>query len=255
MRYTGSMRISWLEPQVVSAARAALQQHRAVWAEHFRPVFAPPPAPAEIEAHEWPRIAEHVARAERVGEVIREGGLIAGQAQFGNSVHAIELATLAAAAVQNESLTLDFVVAVLRAEVDDLLVYGEFLRLLETLGRDDRELVKAVYTDFCHAFCAAPSQLPMWRDRVDAVRDGLAGFLVRNGDYDEAEEIFLRRHEEETGSLVVALTAGRAYLSAGAVGRSMKWLERGAERASVLGRPEVQARLEAKREALRARQS
>ncbi|HWN69022.1 MAG TPA: hypothetical protein VNM90_15395, partial [Haliangium sp.] len=60
------MRISWLHPDTVRAAQAALAPRHRDWGAHFTPEFVPGPAPAGIDAAGWPRIAEHVARAEHV---------------------------------------------------------------------------------------------------------------------------------------------------------------------------------------------
>jgi hypothetical protein len=258
------MRISWLEPDLVRAARAALAAHRADhsqqageagWAAHFTPRFEPPPAPPGIDPGRWPHIAEHVARAERVSEEIRARGLAAAMMAFRTSGQAIELATLVSAAVQVDQVTFELVAALLGCEIDDLVIYGPFLELLQQLGGRRREQALGVYERFCAAFAAKSSEQPMWRDRVDAVRDGLAGFYVHCGRYDQAHALFEQRHREDARTLVVALGASRAFLAAGAVGRAVTWLGLGADRAGALGRDDMAARLRAKQDTLRARQS
>lgn len=258
------MRISWLEPDVVRVARAALTAHRlpeasevseASWTVHFTPHFEPPPTPVGMDAGRWPHIAEHVARAELVSAVIRERGLPAAMVAFRKSGQAIELATLVAAAVQVDQASFELVADLLACEIDDLVVYGPFLELLQQLGGRRREQALGIYERFCDAFAAKPSDQPMWRDRVDAVRDGLAGFCVHCGRHDQAHALFEQRHREDARSLLVALSASRAFLAAGAVGRAVVWLGLGAERAGALGRDDMATRLRAKQRALRARQS
>lgn len=249
------MRISWLEPDTLRTARDALSAHRGDWADYFRPGFEPPPAPGGIDAARWPRIAEHVARAERVSEIIREGGLPEAMMRFRKSGHAIELATLAAASVQVDQLTFELVAELLSCAIDDLVVYGQFLDLLQQLGGRRREQALHIYERFCEAFAATPSAQPMWRDRVDAVRDGLASFYAWCGEHDRAHALFERRHAEEPRSLVVALAASRTFMSTGALARAVVWLGMGAERAEALGRRDMAERLRGKQETLRARQS
>lgn len=252
------MRISWLEADVIRAARAALDTHASDasdWDARWTPRFEPPPAPAGIDPGAWPHIAEHVARAERVSAVIRDRGLPAAMMAFRRSGHAIELATLVAAAVQVEQVTFELVADLLVCEIDDLVVYGQFLELLQQLGGQRRDRALDVYERFCQAFVAKSSSQPMWRDRVDAVRDGLAGFYVHCGRHDQAHALFAERHQEDARTLVVALAASRSFLAAGAVGRAVMWLGMGADRAGALGRADMEARLRAKQDALRARQS
>ena len=69
------MRISWLSAEEIAAARQALTAHGASYDDHFAPQFAPPPAPVGATLLDWSAITEHVARAERVSKVVREGGL------------------------------------------------------------------------------------------------------------------------------------------------------------------------------------
>lgn len=249
------MRISWLTPEIVRAARLALAARHRDWGAHFTPEFVAGPAPAGIDAAGWPRIAEHVARAERVSQVVREHGLDEALARFRDSQHAIELATVTAAAVQAERATFEMIEAVLLRDIDEGIAYGGFLELLQTLGRDRRERALAVYERFCAAFASAPARQPMWAERVAAVRDGLAAYYTTCGKHEQAHALYLERHAEERDTLVVVLGASRAFLAAGEVGRAIVWLGLGAERAEALGRADMAARLRAKQDALRARQS
>jgi hypothetical protein len=250
------MRISWIHPDDVRAARTALAARHRDWGAHFSPHFVPGPAPAGIDAAAWPHIAEHVARAEHVSQVVREHGLDAALARFRDSQHAIELATVTAAAAQVERATFEMVETLLLQDIDEAVAYGTFLDLLQSLGRDQRERALGVFEQFCTAFAAAlPRHQPMWAERVAAVRDGLASYYVVCGRHDQADALYRERHDEERGTLVVALGASRAFLSAGEVGRAIMWLGLGAERSEVLGRPDMAARLRAKQDALRSRQS
>src|ERR1700733_14540885 len=99
------MRISWLSAEEIAAARQALRAGGASWDDHFGPPgstdsgdFAIPAAPSDSRLLDWEHITEHVARAERVSEVVREQGLAAARARFAGTGVAIEAATLAAAA-------------------------------------------------------------------------------------------------------------------------------------------------------------
>lgn len=249
------MRISWLDPDTVRAARNALASRHQDWGAHFTPEFVPGPAPAGISAAGWPRIAEHVARAEHVGQVVRERGLDEALARFGRSAHAIELATITAAAMQMDRATFEMVEALLSCEVDEGIAYGAFIELLQTLGRDRRERALEVYERFCAAFASRDTRQPMWAERVAAVRDGLAAYYTMCGRHEQAHALYLERHAEERDTLVVVLGASRAFLAAGEVGRAILWLGLGAERAEALGRPEMATKLRGKQETLRARQS
>ncbi|HTM18866.1 MAG TPA: hypothetical protein VL172_00095 [Kofleriaceae bacterium] len=251
------MRISWLQPEVIRAARDALISLDPDWEAHFLPQFQPPPEPDGFPGDDWPRVAEHVARAERVSRVVREQGIHGAVDEFGESTHAIELATLVAAAAQAEELTLELLESLLTAEVDELIAYGSFLGLLVEIGQQggDAERVVDTYERFCRAAMDKRTDAEQWEDRVAAVRDGLASLYVACGRLEEAEAIFRDRHDEQPGDLVVALAAARAFLSHGAVARAMQWLGEGAHRARALGRPEMEARLRIKQDALRRRLS
>jgi hypothetical protein len=112
-----------------------------------------------------------------------------------------------------------------------------------------------VYERFCEAFSAVHSELPMWHDRVSSVRDGLANFYVICDRHEQGHELFLQRHEEEPGELLVAITASRVFLQAGSLSRSILWLGLGAERAETLGRAAMAKRLRSKQATLQQRQS
>lgn len=255
-RYACRVRISWLEPDLVRAARSALKGVHASWDEHFASGFEPPPAPDGIAAERWPKVVEHVARAERVSEVVRERGLVSAMDEFSDSEHAIELATLVSAAAQVESVSFELVASLLRCDVDDLVVYGSFLTMMvEHAGSERRDQAVALYEQFCEALTRCESDEPMWGDRVGAVRDGLASLYVMCGRDEDAHELFSVRHQEQAEDLVVALAASRAFLSAGQVGRAIQWLELGAERADGLGRASMALRLAKKAESLRTRLS
>ena len=184
-----------------------------------------------------------MARAEWVSEIVRENGLDAAITRFGGSGHAIEQATLVAAAVQGDRLELTLVVDLLDCEIDDLVAYGSFLELLQQFRATHGDEALASYERFCTAFSAKASNLPHWGDRVGAVRDGLAGFYVTCGRFDRGHDLFLERHQEDPGTILVALAASRAFWSAGATSRAIAWLGMGADRATDLGRGELANRL------------
>lgn len=203
----------------------------------------------------WERVAEHVARADRVSQVIRSDGLDPAYARFCGSGHAIEQATLVAASVQNESLEFELLDEMLGCAIDELLVYGTFLDLLSGFQASHQDRALARYEAFCASFVALPHAMPQWQDRVHAVRDGLAGFYIRCGRHDDGHRLFLERYEEDPSSVLAALAASRSFWSAGAMSMAIDWLGRGAERAETLGRPDLAARLRKKQDVLRARQS
>jgi len=250
------MRISWLEPAVIRATRNILLSHHADWDAHFTPRFTVPPTPDKVDPAVWPRIAEHVARAEMVSAVVRDRGLDSAVSEFGESSHAIELATVIAAALQAEQVTLELCEALFACSVDELIIYGTFLQILiDAGGVDERDRVIASYELFVAAAAAKETNQSVWPDRVDAVTDGLASLYVSAGRFKEADAVFERRHETQTSDLAVALTAGRSYLSAGAVGRAVYWLGVGEQRALQLGRTEMAATLAKKQTSLKKRLS
>lgn len=223
------------------------------WESLFTTGFAAPPAPGGVPEDDWPHIAEHVARAERVSSLVREQGVAPAIAAFGRSPHAVEVATVIAAASQVEAVDLELLEALLTAEIDELVAYGEFLTLLVSFGAKDRVL--DLYERFCANAAAKESDLVMWSDRVDAVRDGLASFYVACGHVQQGHELFEERHAEQEDDLVVALSASRAFLASGIVGRAVHWLGLGADRADGLGRDEMARTLRQKQDNLRKRMS
>jgi hypothetical protein len=254
------MRISWLSAEDIAAAREALTAGGASWSDHFAPTgaFAAPPAPpgAPDDREVWERITEHVARAERVSEVVREHGFEEALARYDGSPIAIERATLAAAAHEGDVLDLDRVIGVLRCSIDRLVFYAPFLELLVSLGRTQVDRTVSVYEDFVAAYTRAlAGGNAQYEARIGAIRDGLADFYVSAGRLDEAEALFERRHAEDRGDVAVALTASRAFLAAGSVSHAVRWLGVGAQRATALGREDLAERLRKKQERVRERLS
>jgi hypothetical protein len=249
------MRISWLSAEEIAAAREALTAGGASWDDHFGPDFAIPAAPPDLRLLDWEHITEHVARAERVSAVVREQGLAAARARFADSGVAIEAATLAAAAHEDDALDLDQVIGVLRCTIDTYVFYAPFLMLLIQMATDERELAVKTYEDFAEAYANALAEVPHGSARVGATRDGLADFYVRVGMIDRAEELFERRHEEDRNDVAVALSASRAFLAAGSISRAVRWLGIGAVRAQELGRGELATKLREKQDAVRKRLS
>src|SRR5215210_6062123 len=174
------MRISWLSPDEIAAAREALTAGGATWDDHFTPDFTPPPA-SDTTIVDWDHLTEHVARAERVVALVRESGLDAARARFGASKIAIEAATLAAAALEGEELVLDQVIEVLRCRIDSYVFYAPFLELMVELSRGDNDLAIQTYEDFAASYARALSREPHGQQKIDAVVDGLADFYVRAG--------------------------------------------------------------------------
>jgi len=250
------MRISWLSAEEIAAARGALTANGATWDDHFGPEFAIPAIPPEgARLLDWDRITEHVARAERVSEVIRAQGLEAARARFGASQVAIEAATLAAAAHEGDELELDQVIGVLRCAIDCYVFYAPFIELMIAMGRDRMDLAVRTYEEFVAAYARALADLPHGAKRIGAARDGLADVYVRAGRLEDAEALFERRHDEDQRDVAVALSASRAFLASGAVSRAVRWLGIGAARAAGLGRGELAERLRQKQETVRKRLS
>ena len=250
------MRISWLSADEIAAARQALTHNGATWHDHFAAtgVFASPSPPPD-SASDWERITEHVARAERVSEVVREHGLDEALARFGESGVAIEQATLAAACHHGEVLGLDQVIGVLRCAIDRFVFYAPFLELMVELGRAEVERTVHAYEDFVANYADALAEVSNGHERIGAVRDGLADFYVSAGRLDEAEALFERRHDEDRRDVAVALSASRAFLAAGSVSHAVRWLGIGAQRAKTLGRDELAERLRSKQQRVRERLS
>src|SRR5215211_7225368 len=154
------MRISWLSAEEIAAARRALKAEGASWDDHFGPDFSSPAEPPGLQHFDWAGITEHVARAERVSEVVREQGLEAAMARFGGTGVAIEAATLAAAAHLDEALELDQVIGVLRCEIDNYVFYAPFLELMIDLGREDVTGTVKTYEEFADAYALALTRVP-----------------------------------------------------------------------------------------------
>ena len=249
------MRISWLSSAVIAAARQALTVDGATYDDHFDPEFAAPPAPPGTSIADWTAVTEHVARAERVSRVVREGGLDAARQRFSGSGIAIEAATLAAAAHQGDELALDEVIGVLACAIDGYVFYSPFLELMVSLADGQIDRAVEAYEAFAAAYARALRQVPHGAERVGAVRDGLADFYVRAGRLDQADALFERRHAEDQGDVAVALSASRAFLAAGSISHAVRWLGVGAVRAATLGRSELADRLRIKQERVRERLS
>ncbi len=249
------MRISWLSPHQIAAAREALTADGRRWEDHFAVgKFVAPPAPAEVDG-DWQNITEHVARAERVSEVIRDLGFEEACARFGTSTYAIEAATIAAAAHENEVVTLDQVIAVLGCDVDPVIFYAPFLELMISLGAAETERIVATYEKFARDYSRVVVDAARGPERIGAVYDGLADYYVSAGRLDDAEALFERRHHEDRGDVAVALSASRAFLAAGSVSHAVRWLGVGADRAEQLGRADLATRLRKKQERVRERLS
>ena len=249
------MRISWLTPEEISAAREALTANGATWDSHFSPEFTPPPMPEGARFLDWSGITEHVARAERVSEIVRDMGVPAARAQYATTGHALEAATVAAAAHEGGQLTFDQVVNVLSLPVDPYVFYAPYLELLVELGGANIERIVRTYEHFVEAYGRAMQQVPHGSERSGAMRDGLADYYVSAGKTDEAEALFEKRHNEDWGDVAVALSASRAFLAAGSVSHAVRWLGVGAARAQVLGREDLARKLRDKQEAVRKRLS
>jgi hypothetical protein len=249
------MRISWLPAEDIALARQALTAGGVSYEDRFAPDFVVPPAPAATALLDWSGVTEHVARAERVSQVVREAGLEVARARFGGSGIAIEAATLAAAAHQGGELALEEVIGVLSCAIDPYVFYAPFLELMVALGRGQVERAVTAYEGFVAAYARTLGYVPGGSERVSAVRDGLADFYVSAGRFDEAEALFERRHDEDQGDVAVALSASRAFLAAGSISHAVRWLGIGAVRAATLGRDELAGRLRTKQARVRGRLS
>lgn len=249
------MRISWLSAEEIAAARQALTANGATWESHFDDGFATPAEVGGPEFLDWHGITEHVARAERVSEIVRDYGLDEARARFGHTSSAIEAATLAAAASEHDQLSYEEVLAVLARPIDSYVFYAPFLELLVELGSGDVDRTVKAYEDFVDAYARAMADFPHGTQRLGAVRDGLADFYVSAGQIEKAQALFERRHEEDRNDVAVALSASRAFLAAGSVSHAVRWLGVGADRATVLGRAELAGKLRAKQESVRRRLS
>lgn len=260
------MRISWLSPTQLQAARRQFVTSAPKgtdgspdWEACFTPDFVAPAAPPNINAAHWPLIAEHVARAERITAVLQAEGLAAARERFAHSGVAIEAATLAAAARFADEVVLADVVRALRCPIDPYVFYANLLELLVALQpmqvgeAPGASLVE--YQSFVSNYQDCLQAFDFGAERIAVAFDGLADLLVARGVYDRAEAIFLRRHDEESGDVSVALSASRAYLAAGLFAAAVAWLERGSARARQLGRHDMATKLDAKRDVIERRMS
>jgi len=186
---------------------------------------------------------------------VREQGLEAARARFASSDVAIEAATLAAAAHQDETLDLAQVKKVLRCDIDNYVFYAPFLELLVAYSRADMADAVRAYEQFVDAYTAALTPIPHGTPRVAAVRDGLADVYVTACVTDLADALFASRHKEDRNDVAVALSASRAFLAAGSVSHAIRWLGLGAGRAEVLGRHDFAKVLRQKQDTLRKRLS
>ena len=249
------MRISWLTPEEIAAARKALTADGATYDSHFTPAFTAPPEPDDLALLDWEGVTEHVARAERISQIVRDQGLPAAKASFGESTIAIEAATLAAAAHEDETIDLPQILGVLRCPIDIYVFYAPFIELMLEATRSERDVAVATYEQFTEAYAAALSQVPHGSARIGAMRDGLADLFVSAGMIDRAEALFERRHEEDRGDVAVALSASRAFLAAGSVSHAVRWLGIAAGRAQTLGRTDLATKLREKQASVRKRLS
>src|ERR1051325_598824 len=185
------MRISWLSADEIVAARQALTAGGAAYDDHFSdPVsddFVVPPVPVGARLLDWPGVTEHVARAERVSQVVRDAGLAAARVRFADTRSAIEAATLAAAAHEGGALGLDGGIGVLRCAIDSYVFYAPFLELMVALASGQIDRAVQTYEDFVAAYARALSEVPHGARRIGAARDGLADFYVSTRRFDDAE--------------------------------------------------------------------
>jgi hypothetical protein len=250
------MRISWLSADEIATARGALTTGGKSWDDHFASgEFAGVAQPAGASVDDWAHVTEHVARAERVSQVVRDYGFEEALSRFAGSGIAIEAATLAAAAYAGEVLDLDRVIGVLGCEIDSLVFYAPFLELMIGLGKDQIDRTVETYEEFVGRYANAIVTAPRGIERIGAMRDGLADYYVSAGRFDDAESLFETRHEEDRGDVAVALSASRAFLAAGSVSHAVRWLGVGAERAIKLGKGDLATKLLEKQGRVRERLS
>jgi hypothetical protein len=249
------MRISWLTAAEITRAREALSAAADDWEGHFAPAFVAPEAPLGVDPVAWERLTEHVARAERVSEVVREHGLDAALSRFRGSGIAVEAATLVAAARMADAVDYELVSEVLHCAVDEYLFYAPFLEMLIGLGRDDLDRAVRDFEAFADNYKELVPTVNDWSERVAAIRDGLADAYVTAGRIDQAERLFSERHAEDTRDVAVALSASRAFLAAGATSHAVHWLGLAARRAEDLGRTDFAKILLDKQATIRKRLS
>ncbi len=208
------------------------------------------PAEIDLAPAAWPALAAHVARVERVREMVARAGASSVNLRFAGSPHAVERAAL----LDDDTTDLAAVEGVLACAVDEWLAYGHFLSRLVELGvAKDPDNTVAAYERFVTAASNLEASQPSWLERMRVARDGLAALYVRVGRLDDAEALYQQRHAEEPTDVSLPIGAARAFLEAGETLRAMAWLERAADRAAGAGREELRARLVAKQDALRKR--
>ncbi len=249
------MRWSWVHPEIAERARAALRQGRTSWEDVFagEQVRLGEP-PAGVEADTWPRLAEHIARGERVLEVAKLAGVEAAVRRFGQSRYAVERAALVAARGGSAGAGIDEVAGILSCDVDEWLAYGQFLsRLVELSADSDPERTVDRFERFVAAVERIDAQEPSWPERVRVARDGLASLYVRVGRVEDAERLYRTRLAEEPADTTIAISAARAFLEAGDMSRAVAWLETAGNRAVGLGRDDLAQRLFDKAVTLRNR--
>jgi hypothetical protein len=250
------VRISWVHPDVAERVREILSRAAGSWEELFAgdEIVAGEPPPG-LAAAEWPALAEHVGRIERVKEAIARAGVEAAGRRFGASPHAVERAALITeSAPADAGAEWDAVVGLLGRPIDERLAYGHFLSRLVEIGIErDPTATVAAFEGFVRAGAATETSEPSWSERMRAARDGLAALYVRVGSWDAAEQLYVTRFGEEPADTTVPIGAARAFLEAGETARSMAWLERGIRRADRLGRADLAATLARKLKALSER--
>jgi len=252
-RYVSAMRFSWLDANVMRAARGAIAPEPDS-EEDFTSGFELPPAPGGVSSEEWPRIAEHVARADRVSRLVALDGLESARDAFADSPHAVEIAAVTAAALETEEADLDLFEALLACAIDEHVAYGAVLTALLEIGvQEDRHRMLAIYERFCTAATDRQSHDSVWAERVEAMRGGLAHAYVVCDRCDDAHRIFSDQHHASRGDVLVALSASRTFLAAGQIYRAAEWLGIGADRARDLGRDDMEKKLRDKRAALEKR--
>jgi hypothetical protein len=242
--------LTWLSDELYEKVRAALRQGAGSWDELFAGGDAPrvAAAPAGVAGSDWPRLAAHVARVERVREAIARGGREAATRRFGSSPHAAERAAL----LEDSEPDVALVAGVLDCAIDEHLAYGELLSRLVTLAAADPDRAAAAFERFIAAASAVTTAAASWGERLRVARDGLAALYVRAGRLADAEALYAARFAEETDA-TVAISAARALLEAGETARAVAWLERAATRAREVGREALERQLVAKAAALRGR--